>query len=134
MELVEDLRLAVFDELVRPADALHAGGDACIVEVLDAGSAEAIGEDVILEGAEHLAAPRDLFQEGGVEGLMKRGFTRETENPFSSSSSLVRTAMLKKVPRPMSATSVPSWISSPLPRWMGAHFASAGVPAMTPRG
>jgi hypothetical protein len=43
VELVEDLRLAVLDELVGPADALHTGGDACGVEVLDAGCAEAVG-------------------------------------------------------------------------------------------
>ena len=42
VDFLEDIRLAMLDELVRPADTLHAGVDACLVEVLDTGCAEAV--------------------------------------------------------------------------------------------
>ena len=43
VELVEDLRLSVLDEFVGPADSLHAGGYARVMQVLDTGCAEAVG-------------------------------------------------------------------------------------------
>ena len=42
MNFAEGFGLAVFDELVRPADPLDGGVDAGVVEILDDGRAEAV--------------------------------------------------------------------------------------------
>ena len=67
MEVVQDIGFAVFDEFVRPADALDLGVDARAVEVVDAGRAEAVEQDVVFEGADDLGLAGDFFQQLGIK-------------------------------------------------------------------
>ena len=86
MLLPQGRDVAVFDEFIRPADALDGGVDAGVVEVLDDRRAEAVEQDVVLEGAERPCTLRAYFSMTAVSsGLMKRGLMRATERPLASS-------------------------------------------------
>ena len=60
VERAEDVGFSVFDELVRPADALDGRVDAGGMKVLDDAGAEAVEQDVVLEGAEDAALCRRI--------------------------------------------------------------------------
>ena len=62
VQLHENVRLAVFDEFIRPADALDRRGDAGVVQQFDHAAAEAIVKDVVLEGAHHLALAGEALE------------------------------------------------------------------------
>ena len=65
----KDVRLAVLDEFIRPADTLNRGVDAGIVEMLNDGSTEAVMEHVIFKGENHRAELGELINAIGIERL-----------------------------------------------------------------
>ena len=69
MLFAKDIDLPVLDKLVGPTDAFDCGVDAVVVEEFDDGSSEAVLENVVLEGADYLAAPGDIKNEFFVEGF-----------------------------------------------------------------
>lgn len=54
MLLAKNIGFSMFNELIGPADPFDLGVDLAIVKQFDDGSAEAIGKNVIFEGAHHL--------------------------------------------------------------------------------
>ena len=69
VEVAEDFGFSVLDELIRPADAFDGCGEAVGVEVFDHSAAEAIVEDVVFKGANHLAAAGAVFEHSSVQRL-----------------------------------------------------------------
>ena len=69
MLFTEDVDLAVFDEFVRPAYAFDRGINPGLMEELDDGCTEAILEDMVFEGADHLATFGYIQDEFLVQGL-----------------------------------------------------------------
>ena len=65
----QNIRFAVLDEFIRPANTLNRGIDAGIVEVLNDGSTEAVVEHVIFKGEKHWAEFGKLINASGIEGL-----------------------------------------------------------------
>ena len=65
----QDIGRAVLDELVGPTDADDRGCDALRAEVFHDGAAEAVVQDVVLDGANHVHTAGEEFDERGVERL-----------------------------------------------------------------
>ena len=69
VEGAQGVRLAVLDELIRPADAFNGGVDTGDVQLLDDRRAEAVHQDVVLESANDAALAGVLLDDGGVQRL-----------------------------------------------------------------
>ena len=67
-------------------------------------------------------------------GLIKRGFIKLTECPFSSNLEQVFSAISNKWPRPMSPTSLPLLIISAFPISIISGFSLGFTPGPAPRG
>lgn len=71
--LPQHRHIAMFDKFIRPPDAFHGGVDPLVVKEFDDRGAEAIGQDVILEGAHDLALAGGVGDELGVQRLDEAG-------------------------------------------------------------
>src|SRR4029077_20211678 len=67
----EGLQVAVFDELVRPADAHHWGRNLQLVQFFQNRTAESAVQDVILQSDDHLHAARVKLQHLRIDRLGK---------------------------------------------------------------
>ena len=65
----QNIRFAVLNEFIRPANTLNRGVDAGLVEVLHDGSTEAVMEHVIFKGEKHWAELGELIDAIGIEWL-----------------------------------------------------------------
>src|SRR5436190_9008632 len=71
--LSKDWYRAVFDELIGPADPHYRRIDHLAVQMLHDGAAEAVVQDVILDRADKIDAPRKELQRPNVERLDPTG-------------------------------------------------------------
>ena len=69
MEFAEGFRFPVFDEFIRPTDALDGSVKTCGMKIFDDACAETIEQNVILEGAENPAFTGVFLQHGGIHRL-----------------------------------------------------------------
>ena len=71
VEFTESFRFAVFDEFIRPTDALDWRVNTRVVEIFDDGSTETVEKNVILEGADNFTFSCEFLEHGGIERLDK---------------------------------------------------------------
>src|SRR5258706_15214054 len=69
----QDVHCAMLDELIRPADADDGGFDTGVIEMFDDGAAEAVVQDMVLDGADDFDAACKEFDGAGIERLDPAG-------------------------------------------------------------